>query len=58
MTSSGQREASTRQGSRGGPEIACQCHHGVLGGVTLDMVDQGQSGRARFRREGDCDRVA
>jgi hypothetical protein len=40
------------------PERARQLHNGVLVSVTLDVVDQGQSGLARFRREVDRDRVA
>ena len=45
-------------GELGGPEIAREFHHGVLGSLTLDVVDQGQSRLACCRPEVDCDRVA
>ncbi|MGE3541292.1 MAG: hypothetical protein AB7N91_28140 [Candidatus Tectimicrobiota bacterium] len=40
------------------PAIARQLHHGVLVGVTLEVVDQCQSGLAGFGREVARDRVA
>lgn len=45
-------------GEPGGPERARPLHHGVLVGVTLDVVDPCESGRARCRREGARDRLA